>query len=86
MNESNSLTIVSTLLWFLLCWLTYRSGKAAGHSIGYAKALDRSKELMAVKLQSARVAGRLDAWRELSDMITETHDQITADTDDSQVH
>lgn len=80
---SNELTVISTLLWLLACWLTYRSGKAKGHRLGYELGLARGKEIARMIYEDARLAGRLEAWSEINDRVAALQKPTP---DDRQVH
>ena len=61
-------------------YMAYR----AGHRSGYEMAQGRDKCRRALDMANARIAGRLDAWREFNDMI-ERHG-FTDSIDGRQVH
>lgn len=76
-----SITVASTLLWILLCYLFYRSG----HKSGFLAGVARDKETRAQQMRAAQAAGRFEAWKEIADMIEDVNTNADA-ADDRQVH
>ena len=56
----------------------------AGHRSGYEMAQSREKNRRALDVANARLAGRLEAWREIDDMVERMARHEV--TDDRQVH
>ncbi len=62
---------LSTALWFVISYLTYRSGYGSGYEQGYKLGRERLKDTYALHLANSRYAGKMEAWREINDVIDE---------------